>query len=78
VNILFGLGYGFVFLFLLYRNMTISFHKAHRSAVQRKLLYAYPSKTNENMMVVVEVVLRHFHRSYYRNSPLWFFCGEGV
>jgi hypothetical protein len=26
----------------------------------------------------VEVVLRHFHRSCYRSSPLWFFCGEGI
>jgi hypothetical protein len=26
----------------------------------------------------VEVVLRYFHRSRYRSSPLWFFCGEGI
>jgi hypothetical protein len=26
----------------------------------------------------VESVLRHFHRSRYRSSPLWFFCGEGL
>jgi hypothetical protein len=26
----------------------------------------------------VEVVLRHFHRSHYTSSPLWFFCGEGL
>jgi hypothetical protein len=26
----------------------------------------------------VEVVLRHFHRSCYRSSPLWFFCVEGI
>jgi hypothetical protein len=24
----------------------------------------------------VEVVLQHFHRTRYRSSPLWFFCGE--
>jgi hypothetical protein len=27
---------------------------------------------------VVEVVLRHFHRSHYGSSPLWFFYGEGL
>jgi hypothetical protein len=26
----------------------------------------------------VEVVLRHFHRSHSRSSPLWIFCGEGL
>jgi hypothetical protein len=26
----------------------------------------------------VEVVLRHFHRSRYRSSPMWFFCGEDI
>jgi hypothetical protein len=26
----------------------------------------------------VEVVLRHFHWSHYRSSPLWFFYGEGI
>jgi hypothetical protein len=26
----------------------------------------------------VKVVLRHYHRSRYRSSPLWFFCGEGL
>jgi hypothetical protein len=26
----------------------------------------------------VKTVLRHFHRSYYRSSPLWFFCGEDL
>jgi hypothetical protein len=26
----------------------------------------------------VEVILRHFHRSRYRSSPLWFFCGKGL
>jgi hypothetical protein len=25
-----------------------------------------------------KVVLRHFHRSRHRSSPLWFFCGEGI
>jgi hypothetical protein len=25
----------------------------------------------------IEVVLRHFHRSRYWSSPLWFFCREG-
>jgi hypothetical protein len=27
---------------------------------------------------VVEVILRHFHQSRYRSSPMWFFCGEDV
>jgi hypothetical protein len=27
---------------------------------------------------IVKVVLQHFHRSYYRSSPLWFFCGEDL
>jgi hypothetical protein len=26
----------------------------------------------------VEVILRHFHRSRYGSSPLWFFCEEGL
>jgi hypothetical protein len=26
----------------------------------------------------IQVVLRHFHRSRYRSSPLWFFCGEDL
>jgi pentatricopeptide repeat protein len=27
-------------------------------------------------MELVEVILRHFHRSRYRSRPLWFFYGE--
>jgi hypothetical protein len=26
----------------------------------------------------VEVVLRHFHRHCYKNSPLWFFVRRGL
>jgi hypothetical protein len=26
----------------------------------------------------VKVVLRQFHQSRYRSSPLWFFCVEGI
>jgi hypothetical protein len=26
-------------------------------------------------LLYVEVVLRHFHRSHYSSSPLWFFVG---
>jgi hypothetical protein len=26
----------------------------------------------------IEVVLRHFHWSCYKSSPLWFFYGEGI
>jgi hypothetical protein len=29
-------------------------------------------------MIIVEVVLRHFHRSCYRSSPLWFFYWRGL
>jgi hypothetical protein len=30
------------------------------------------------MEAFVEVVLRHFHRSRYMSSPLWFFYREGL
>jgi hypothetical protein len=26
----------------------------------------------------VKVILRHFHRHYYKSSPLWFFVKEGL
>jgi hypothetical protein len=28
--------------------------------------------------VFVEVVLRHFHRYYYKSSPLWFIVDEDL
>jgi hypothetical protein len=28
--------------------------------------------------ISVEMVLRHFHRSCYRSSSLWFFCWRGI
>jgi hypothetical protein len=45
--------------------------KNQRLAPQAKC-FPLPGASN------VEAVLRHFHRSHYRSTPLWFFCVEGV
>jgi hypothetical protein len=34
--------------------------------------------STEEKSSTVELVLQQFHRSRYRSSPLWFFCGEGL
>jgi hypothetical protein len=30
------------------------------------------------LIILVELVLRHFHRYYYKSSPLWFIVDEDL